>query len=187
MLKMLSIKMLPGFENKVACSIEAKLANLLFPEDAESLAGEGGGLAAAAVGLLVQGVVHLLVVVEDVPELLLGEVGEVEYVAELLAVEAVEPGVEGVELGAEEGTAFLVPFEGREGDAVLGYLRPFGGIPSMAAGCSFVLLPLSLDGFAEFLVRLAPNVVGKGLYIPGGIDELIKFGYYYHIKMIQMW
>lgn len=138
----------------------------LFFEDAEGFAGEGGCLAAGKVSFLVQGVVHFLVVIEDVFQFLFGEVGGVEDIAELLAVEPVELGIYSIELGAEVGSTVLVPFEGWEGNAVISDLSPFGRVPGMTAGDFFVLLPLGFDGLAKLLICIAPDVVSEGFYIP---------------------
>ena len=60
--------------------------------------------------------------VEYVFQFAFGEVCRVEDVAQLLAGEAVEPGIVGIEFGAEHGAAGFVPGEGGEGDALTSWL-----------------------------------------------------------------
>lgn len=81
------------------------MAEFFFFEHAEGFAGEVALLAAAAVGLLVQRIGHLFGRVEDIFEFFFRQVGRVEDVAELFARKAVEPGVVGVQFGAQPGAA----------------------------------------------------------------------------------
>src|SRR5579884_141122 len=116
-----------------------------FFQDPERFAREVGLCGAFPVSSVVERVGDFFPRVEDVLKLTPGQIGRIEDIPQLLAVQAVEPGVIGVEFGAEAGAAVFVPFERRERNAVFGDLGPFRRIPFVPAGRSFVLFPLAAD------------------------------------------
>jgi len=111
----------PRLKDEAAGAVFAEALVLFVFEDAERLAGEVGAV----------------------------DVLGVEDVAELVAGQAVELRVVGVELGPKEGSSGLVPLEGGQADAAIkvyvgvgGAARPVRRVPSMAASRRTVRLPL---------------------------------------------
>ena len=116
----MSSRFLPRRQHQPAGAVFAVLAQLLLLEHAEGFAGEIRSLTARGVALWVERVAHFFPGVEEVFQFARGQVGGVEDVAQLLAGEAVQAGVVGVQFGAQVGAAFFVPGEGREGRKVRG-------------------------------------------------------------------
>ena len=104
------------------------------------------------------------------------DVGGVEDVAQLVAIEAVEFGVVGVELGADDGAAGFVPAKGgdREGVGVGGELVGVdrGLVGAMVFG--LVGVPLLEDELAELGLGLGVGLAEGELL--GGVELEVEVG-----------
>ena len=117
-MKLVLRQLLPCLQYQPPGAVFAVHPLLLLLQHAKGFAGEGASSSAGSVASRVERVCHLFPRVEYVFQFAFGEVCRVEDVAQLLAGEAVEPGVIGVQLGAQNGAAVFVPAEGGEGDAL---------------------------------------------------------------------
>jgi|GEM_PF-3224905 hypothetical protein len=117
-MKLVLRQLLPRLQYQPPGAVFAVLTYLLLLQHAKGFAGEGASSSAGSVASRVERVCHLFPRVEYVFQFAFGQIRRVEDVAQLLARQAVELGVIGVQFSAEDGAAFLVPGERREGEAL---------------------------------------------------------------------
>jgi len=140
-----TLQALPRLQHEAAGAVLAERAHLLVLQHAERLPGEIGA-------------VHVL---------------GVQNVAQLVARQAVQPRINGIQFGAEDGAPVRVPAEGREADRAVHPGRR--GVPRVPArggatcGGAGVCFSLGVDGRPQRRVRLRPHVIGEGLQVPGRV------------------
>jgi hypothetical protein len=108
-------QLLPRLQYQPPGAVFAVLTYLLLLQHAKGFAGEGASGNTGSIPRRVEQVAHLFPRIEDVGKFAFGQIRRVEDVAQLLARQAVEPGVVRIQFSAEDGAAFLVPVNGGKG------------------------------------------------------------------------